>query len=116
MLATKTSQRYLSKIRIFVFPTIADGLPNTILEALACGCIVLATPEGGIPDVIKDNVTGYYIHGSLDPMNIANHIIRILNMPKERLKEVSFNAKRFVERYYGYTVTLSRWKNIMSLH
>jgi len=112
----KDLPRYLSKIRIFVFPTKADGLPNTILEALACGCIVLTTPVGGIPDVIKDNVTGYYIHGSLEPINIANRIIRILNMPRERLKEVSLNARRFVERYYGYTITLSKWKNIISLH
>lgn len=108
--------RYLSKICIFVFPTKADGLPNTILEALACGCVVLATPVGGIPDVIKDNVTGYYMHGSLEPMNIANHIIRILNLPKEKLEEVSLNARRFVERYYGYAITLSRWKSIISLH
>ncbi len=112
----KDLPRYLSKIRIFVFPSRADGLPNTILEALACGCIVLATPVGGMPDVIKDNVTGYNIHGSLEPINIANHIIQILNMPKDRLKEVSLNGKRFVEKYYGYTATLSRWKNIISSH
>jgi len=112
----KDLPRYLSKIRILVFPSRADGLPNTILEALACGCIVLATPIGGIPDVIKDNVTGYYIYGTLEPINIANHIIRILNMPKDRLEEVSLNGKRFVERYYGYTATLSRWKNIIPSH
>jgi len=100
----------------FVFPSRADGLPNTILEALACGSIVLATPIGGIPDVIKDNVTGYYIYDSLEPINIANHIIRILNMPKDRLKEVSLNGKRFVEKYYGYTATLSRWRNIIFSH
>ncbi len=112
----KDLPRYLSKILIFVFPSRADGLPNTILEALACGSIVLATPIGGIPDVIKDNVTGYYIYGSLEPINIANHIIRILNMPKDRLKEVSLNGKRLVEKYYGYTATLSRWKNIIFSH
>ena len=46
---------------------------------------------------------------------IANHIVRILNTPKDRLKEVSLNGKRFVERYYGYTATLSRWKNKLGI-
>jgi len=105
-----------SKMLIFVFPSRADGLPNTILEAFACESIVLATPIGGISDVIKDNVTGYYIYGSLEPINIANHILRLLNVPKDRLKEVSLNGKRFVEKYYGYTATLSRRGNIIFSH
>lgn len=43
---------------VYVLPTLHDNLPNTILEALACGAAVVATNVGGIPDMIVDGVSG----------------------------------------------------------
>jgi glycosyltransferase involved in cell wall biosynthesis len=36
-----------------------EGMPISLLEALACGCIPICTPVGGIKDVVSDGVTGY---------------------------------------------------------
>ena len=50
---------YLYLANAFCLTSIYEGLPISLLEAFACGTIPICTPVGGIPDVLKDGVTGY---------------------------------------------------------
>jgi sugar transferase (PEP-CTERM/EpsH1 system associated) len=43
---------------VYVLPSIAEGISNTILEAMACGLPVVATRTGGNPELVQDGVTG----------------------------------------------------------
>jgi len=51
----------LKRADAFVMPSVIEGLPGVILEALACGVPVVASSVGGIPEVIRNNVNGYCI-------------------------------------------------------
>lgn len=46
---------------LFVIPSIADNLPNTILESLACGTPVLGFDTGGVPEMVKEGKTGFLV-------------------------------------------------------
>ncbi len=46
---------------IYILPSYNEGLPMSILEAMACGLPVISTPIGGIAEAVKDGVNGYLI-------------------------------------------------------
>jgi glycosyltransferase involved in cell wall biosynthesis len=63
----------LSCIDVFVMPSIAEGLPNALLEAMAMGKPIIATEIGGIPEVIKNGVNGLLVPPR-DPRALATAI------------------------------------------
>jgi glycosyltransferase involved in cell wall biosynthesis len=57
---------YYSLMDVFIQPSLRDGLPNALLEAMACERAVVATPVGGIPDAILDCKNGRIVSTNND--------------------------------------------------
>ena len=51
----------LRQMDIFVLPSLAEGISNTILEAMATGVPVIATDTGGTPELITDGGNGFLV-------------------------------------------------------
>jgi glycosyltransferase involved in cell wall biosynthesis len=62
----------------FCLSSIHEGMPITVIEALACGCIPVCTPVGGIKEMIADGKTGF-LSDSLSEDDYYDTIIRSLN-------------------------------------
>jgi len=103
---------YLNEMTLMIYPSYSEGLPHAIIEAMACGTPVLATPVGAIPDIIKDGETGFLLKSN-DPKYIAERIVELLNQP-ELLEKVSINAYNYVRENFSYEKTLERWKKIIN--
>lgn len=58
-----------------------DGIPNVVMEAMACATPVVATPVGGIPEVVTHNVTGL-LAAPQDPHALAAEIGKLLADPE----------------------------------
>ncbi|MCK4733232.1 MAG: glycosyltransferase family 4 protein [Methanophagales archaeon] len=101
---------YLNELKLFVLPSYTEGLPHTILEAMACGTPVLATPVGAIPDVIKDGETGFIMENN-SPECIAENIVRALK--HANLDEIVENARVLVEREFTYEAAVERYRKIL---
>ena len=56
--AHKDLPAYYALMDVFIMPSLRDGLPNALLEAMACERPVIATPVGGIPDALHDDKNG----------------------------------------------------------
>ena len=102
---------YLNELKLFVLPSYTEGLPHTILEAMACGTPVLATPVGAIPDVIKDGETGFIMENN-SPECIAENIVRALAHPN--INEITKNARALVEEKYNYQAAVDGYRIILS--
>jgi glycosyltransferase involved in cell wall biosynthesis len=68
----------LNEIKLLIIPSFTEGLPNIMLEAMACGTPVLCNNVGSIPDIINDGQNGFLMNNN-SPETIARNVIRALN-------------------------------------
>jgi glycosyltransferase involved in cell wall biosynthesis len=101
---------HLHEFKLLVIPSFTEGLPNTMLEAMACGTPVLATTVGAIPDIIEDGKTGFVMESN-EPDRIAENIIRVLEYPG--LNRVADEGRNLIEEEYTYQAALHRYEKIM---
>ena len=64
---------------ILINPSLSEGLPNIVLEAMAFKIPVVATAVGGVPELIKDGINGFLVPPK-DPVRLAE---RILNLAED---------------------------------
>ena len=79
---------------IFVFPSLREGLPVSVMEAMASGIPIVAADIRGNRDLIIDGKGGYLIENALDDREYASKITDLINNP-EKIKEMTaFNLDR----------------------
>jgi len=91
--------RIMRSFDLFVLPSLAEGISNTILEAMATGLPVLATDVGGNPELIQAGVTGTLVPRD-DPEGMAR-AMRIYAESTELCRRQGSEARRTVERRFG---------------
>jgi L-malate glycosyltransferase len=64
---------WLGKIDIFVLPSSSEALSNSLMEAMACGCAVVASRIGGNPELIANNEIGRLFKAG-DAQDLASHL------------------------------------------
>jgi len=101
----------LNRFRLLVMPSSpTEGLPTTILEAMACGTPVYATPVSGVPDVVREGETGFLMDGT-DAGEIRRDIGGILG--RDDLAAVSANGRQLVEEEYSFEAATARYADIL---
>ncbi len=90
------ASRYLRAFNIFVLPSIKEGLPYTILEAMAADVPIVASHVGGLPEMIKNNVNGFLLFPR-DIDTLAEKIMELLDNPALAQKFSEASQKKVQE-------------------
>jgi len=91
---------FLQSCDIVVRPSLTDGMPLAVLEAMACGKPSVASRVGGTPEILQDGDTGYLV----EPRNVeqlVSKVSKLLADPDLRVK-MGNRARNFAEGYYSW--------------
>ena len=90
---------------LLAVPSTAEpGLPRVVLEAFSAGVPVVAVPSGGIPEAVRDNVTGFL--AAATPVGLAARLRTVMLGPPSELTRVIQNARAEWESYWN----VNRWR------
>jgi len=88
---------WISASDILVLPSLSEGRPNVVLEALACEVPVVATNVGGIPELMVDGETGYLVPAK-NPVELSRKINRLLENESRRETMGKLGRKSIIQR------------------
>jgi len=94
--------RAFRESRMLVLPSYSEGLPNVLLEAMAASLPVVATPVGGVPDLVADGVNGFLVRPG-DTAALGDRILRLLDDP-DLASRMGASGRRLVEREFDTPV------------
>jgi glycosyltransferase involved in cell wall biosynthesis len=97
---------------IFVAPSTEDNLPNTVMEALACGIPCVAFKIGGMPDMIEHQQNGYLAH-PYDIEDLAQGINWVLENT-ERYNQLCIQARQKVEQEFTLELQAEKYLELYS--
>jgi len=98
---------YIKSANVFVLPSIIEGLPAVILEAMYCGTPVVAYDVGGISEIVENQATGWLIDKN-DESGFKNAIKSVL-YKSENNSILIRNAKKMVMDNYSNEVIADRF-------
>ncbi len=95
----------IQKARAIVFPTLYhEAFGYVLIEAMSCGTPVIAFPNGSVPEIVKDGVTGFLVNDQAEMVK-ALHNIDSLDRKKVRNR---------AEQFFSLKQMLSHYENVYS--
>jgi glycosyltransferase involved in cell wall biosynthesis len=95
---------------IFVLPSVSEALSNSLMEAMACGCAVVASRVGGNVELIDDGRTGFLFEKS-DAGQLASILERLI-ADEELRREIGTAAASFIREGFSLETSVTRMQSI----
>ena len=120
--AVSQVEQYLQAADLFIFPSRKEGMPNALLEAMACGLPVIASDIDGVRDVAEDEIIRFFPVG--DSNTLAKVILDAVSAPEatvvaaERARqhvETAFSLSSVAREYEAVYHALISNENVRSV-
>nr|WP_200915979.1 glycosyltransferase family 4 protein [Jeongeupia sp. HS-3] len=109
------AETWLPALDIFVHPSSGDeGVPQSVLQAMACGLPVITTGVGGLPDAVRNDETGLVVPKH-DPAAIVAAITRLQQDPKLAAR-IGEAGRIHIETNFSREVMLDRMESLFLRH
>lgn len=103
--------KYFKASDIFILPSRREGLPNALLEAMACGLYCIANKLDGITDYIIDSGENGYLLDVLSPASIADGLKRAIG-DKDIQRKFSYKAHSKINRVFNMDQIKERYREL----
>ena len=95
---------------MFVTATTWEGMPNTVLEGMACGLPVVATRASGLDELVKEGVNGYLVDIN-DSSTLANRLAELIENPYERHR-MGKESRKIAEQEFAWEYITEQYVQI----
>ncbi|MEP6890769.1 MAG: glycosyltransferase [Nitrospirota bacterium] len=100
------TEELLQALDIFVLPSLSEGIPMALLEAMAASRAVVASRVGGIPEIVEDGIEGFLVE-PMDVNGLAERCQRLIESP-DVARKMGDQARKRVERDFSATAMAER--------
>jgi len=92
--------KLMAEASLLVMPSLEEGIPNVVVEAMAIGLPVLSTNCGGVPELITDTKEGWLVP-TRNTQAMADAIEAFSHLSLDKIKEVRVAARKKVEQQHS---------------
>jgi len=110
--SVKDIEKYYREADFFCLPSLYEGFPNVICEAMSSGLPIICSNVCDNPFLVKDGVNGF-LFDPHSPDDIAKVIIKILSISLEDRKKMGINNRKEAQRLFGKETFLSKYVNLI---
>lgn len=104
-------QNFYLAADFFINPTMAEGFPRVIIEAMAVGLPIVTTNAGGISDILTDNQKNFMVDKN-DRNAFADKMIEMASLNEEAMERLKKTNREFVKKYSTENVAFMYKKRI----
>lgn len=101
---------YMKGSYLFILPSLSEGLPNVLLEAMVAGLPIVATNVGGIPEIVRNGENGFLVRPK-DSRALAEKVLLLLK--NKSLREHISRNNRLKVRNYDISKIFSKLERLM---
>jgi glycosyltransferase involved in cell wall biosynthesis len=101
---------YLRAADIFVLPSVAEGMSNSLLEAMATALPCVVSRIGGNTDLVSEGQTGRLV-GGVKPDDWSRTLLELIESPAEA-RRMGDAARRHIEQQFALTVVVDRYLDL----
>ena len=102
----------LGKASIFAFPSLSEGQPISVLEAMACGLPVVCSAVPGLKEVVKHQINGLVVPAR-NSLALSNALLTLLSCEDMR-KTMGQNSRRLALSKYNWQVVVNQLEKVYS--
>ncbi len=112
--------RHLQICDIYLQPSLFEGMPNALLEAMACQRLCIASDAGGIPEIIRHGENGFMLKRAL-LNHLSSAIMEAVELDVQQKEEIGKNARKTVMKSFSgehereSLIQLLSWKTEQSV-
>lgn len=105
----KDIPQLLNNSKFFILSSKHEGLPTVVIEAMACGCFVIATDCGGTAEIMGD--TGILVPPQ-DSQALAQAMQQALSLTDEQIEVNNKRARKRIEELFSLEKSIEKWLEI----